>query len=199
MKVATRITVATAVVVAIAAAAYALVDLRGRATERRAIVEREAKDIASALRVALETPGSAFRAQSNAQLTTTGGWRIYVVPRARHAELPSADLSAGQLKRLRTLLEVPHLVFSDIEESQYHYAIALLALSSRIEERSVLGMLEVSRSADFLETPSSDISRARAGPADRARDHHHGRCAREPVRQPADHEAPARYRRCREG
>jgi signal transduction histidine kinase len=159
VKVATRITVATAVVVAIAAAAYALVDLRGRATERRAIVEREAKDIASALRVALETPGSAFRAQTNAQLTTTGGWRIYVVPRARHAELPSADLSAGQLKRLRTLLEVPHLVFSDIEEGQYHYAIALLALSS-VAERSVLGMLEVSRSADFLETPSSDISRA---------------------------------------
>ncbi len=45
MKVATRITVATAVVVAIAAAAYALMDLREGGADRRLAVEREARTL----------------------------------------------------------------------------------------------------------------------------------------------------------
>ncbi len=55
MKVATRITVATAVVVAIASATYALLDLRARVAERGAAVEREARAVVNTLRVSLET------------------------------------------------------------------------------------------------------------------------------------------------
>ena len=55
MKVATRITVATAVVVAIASATYALFDLRARVAERGAAVEREARAVVNTLRVSLET------------------------------------------------------------------------------------------------------------------------------------------------
>ncbi|MBA3465341.1 MAG: HAMP domain-containing protein [Deltaproteobacteria bacterium] len=55
MKVATRITVATAVVVALASAIYAFYDLRGRVAERRQALEREAKSVVGTLRATLET------------------------------------------------------------------------------------------------------------------------------------------------
>ena len=54
MKVAARITVATAVVVAIASAAYAFFDLRARVAERRMAIDREARAVASSLRVTFE-------------------------------------------------------------------------------------------------------------------------------------------------
>jgi signal transduction histidine kinase len=54
VKVATRITMATAVVVAIASATYALFDLRARVAERQMAVEREARAVASTIRVSLE-------------------------------------------------------------------------------------------------------------------------------------------------
>jgi hypothetical protein len=54
VKVATRITVATAVVVAIASAGYAFFDLRARTSERRMAMEREAKALANTLRTSLE-------------------------------------------------------------------------------------------------------------------------------------------------
>jgi signal transduction histidine kinase len=55
MKVATRITVATAVVVALASAAYAYFDLRARLDERRAATEREARALVATVRLAIET------------------------------------------------------------------------------------------------------------------------------------------------
>ncbi len=54
MKVATRITAATSVVVAIASAGYAAFDLRDRVAERRMAVEREARAVAHTIRVPIE-------------------------------------------------------------------------------------------------------------------------------------------------
>jgi len=54
VKVATRITVATAVVVAIASATYAFYDLRRRVGERAATLDREARALAGTVRVSLE-------------------------------------------------------------------------------------------------------------------------------------------------
>ena len=54
MKVATRITMATAVVVAIASATYAGFDLRARVAERQMALEREARAVTSTIRVSLE-------------------------------------------------------------------------------------------------------------------------------------------------
>ncbi|MBX3160909.1 MAG: HAMP domain-containing protein [Deltaproteobacteria bacterium] len=54
MKVATRITVATAVVVAIAATLYATSSVGSRAEERRNDIEREARSLVGSLRVVLE-------------------------------------------------------------------------------------------------------------------------------------------------
>src|SRR2546421_2495671 len=101
MKVATRLTVATAVVVSLASAAYAFYDLRARTAERQVALEREARAVASTLRTSLEAQASAFRAPSDAQLRelsrSTNGWRVTVIPRAR-AEAPSStDVSAREL------------------------------------------------------------------------------------------------------
>src|SRR5690348_1147695 len=135
MKVATRITVATAVVVAIASAAYAYFDRRAKAGERRAALEHEAHAVALTLRSNLEGQVSAFRAPSDTQLRelsrSTGGWKVEVLPRARAAQPPDADVSVTQLRRLNTLLEVPQLcggspnACAGIEGDTYFYALPL--------------------------------------------------------------------------
>jgi signal transduction histidine kinase len=165
MKVATRITVATAIVVAIASSGYALFDLRERTSERRAAIEREARAIASTLRLALETQASAFRIPSDAQLRElerdSGGWRVTVIPRELATSLPSATASEAQLRRLRTLLEVPGLAFSDLEGDLYFFALALRAARAHQEAPTVvLGMLEIAKPAAALEATASDLSRA---------------------------------------
>lgn len=163
MNVATRITVATAVVVAIASAAYAYYDLRARAEERRANLEREARAVAGTMRVGLEAQASAFRTPSDAQLRdlgrATGGWKVTVIPRERATELPGS-YSAAQLRRLRTLLEVPQLSFNDVEGDQYYFALPLRAQGAREDERVVVGMLELARPASALEATSGDLGRA---------------------------------------
>ena len=115
----------------------------------------------------LETPldqALAFRGPTEHQLAdltrASGGWKVIVVPRARASELPSQELTAEQLKRIRTLLDVPQLSFSDVEGDTFYYAVPLRLASPREEERLVMGMLEVSRSADVLSTTSGDVSRA---------------------------------------
>ena len=115
----------------------------------------------------LETPldqALAFRGPTEHQQAdlsrASGGWKVMVVPRARASELPSEELSAEQLKRIRTLLEVPQLAFSDVEGDSFYYAVPLRLASPREDERLVMGMLEISRSADVLSTTSGDVSRA---------------------------------------
>ncbi len=236
VKVATRITVATAVVVAIASAGYAFFDLRARTSERRMAMEREAKALANTLRTSLEvqevsderearfraeqlqrdlesvekkagdkealdptkppatpqietlrreygeiklklmivrraagleTPldqALSYRPPNESQLKdlarASGGWKVAVVPRARASELPSVELTAEQLRRIRTLLDVPQLAFTDVESDTFYYAVPLRLSSAREEERLVMGMLEISRPADVLGTTSDDLGRA---------------------------------------
>ncbi len=244
MKVATRITMATALVVALASATYALFDLRARAAERRLGLEREARALASTLRVSLERDAAleardaryradqlqqaidaiekkltepatgippfdrstllrdqspkvppldrpallreeqqlkarlpaeraaagltravdqalAYRGPNEAQLRelsrASGGWRVIVIARAR---VDDAELSEPQLRRLRTLLEVPQLTFADIEDDQYYFGIPLHVASAREEDQVVLGMLEITKPAATLEATSSDLARA---------------------------------------
>ena len=149
MKVATRITAATAVVVALASASYALIDARARATERHAGIEREARAVASTVRVGLEAQGPAFRVPTESQLRdlgrAAGGWHISVFPRSRAAEVPGPDLSAAQLRRLRTMLDVPQLSFADVDVDSYYLALPIRAVGQATDEQQVTGMLEVSK------------------------------------------------------
>jgi signal transduction histidine kinase len=161
VKVATRITVATAVVVAIAAATYALIDLRARSTERRLAVDREARALATTLRIALEARPK-LEVPSAEELRelgrASGGWRVQVFPGKRVSDPPSASLSVGQIKRLGELLEAPHLTFSDVEDDQYYFAVMLM--TGREDARAPLGMLEISRSTEVLASTSEDRQRA---------------------------------------
>src|SRR5450432_2285591 len=102
MKVATRITVATAVVVMSASAIYAVFDLRGRSAERRNSLEREARAVAFTLRATFEAN---FHAPTDAQLDSisahTGGWRVTVLPRERALDpSPGPNASSAQLQLL---------------------------------------------------------------------------------------------------
>lgn len=164
MKVATRITVATAIVVAIASAGYALFDLRARTAERSAVYEGEARAIAHTLRVMLEGQGAAFRIPSEAvrrELSrASGGWRVTVLPPELATSLPSPTISVAQLRRLRTLIEAPGVTFAQLDGEQYSFTVALRPPAARDDERRLLGMLEISKPAELFETTGDDITRA---------------------------------------
>ncbi|MDB4956188.1 MAG: integral rane sensor signal transduction histidine kinase [Myxococcales bacterium] len=163
MKVATRITVATAVVVALASAAYAYFDLRARETERRTTLDREARAVTSTLRSNLEVPP--FRAPSEAQqrdLSKASGWKVTVIAAARATLPPSSDVSDVQLRRLRTMIDVP-IARSDFDTDGFFYAVPLRAPQApSSEEREILGMLEISRPADIIHVTGDDLARAAA-------------------------------------
>jgi len=163
VKVATRITVATAVVVAIAAAAYALVDLRERGADRRLVVEREARAIATTLRVALETqpvvkPPTASELRELGH--TAGGWRVLLIPSEAAAELTSPKYSESQLKRLRALLDAPHATLADVDDDDDQYYYDVILSSGRGDQAKVVGMLEISRPAEALAITGEDRQRA---------------------------------------
>lgn len=146
MKVATRITVATAVVVALASAGYALFDLRARSAERTEQLEREAKAVAGTLRWNLEGQSSAFRIPSDLEgrQLRPGGWTIKVVPRSRKDEPASPELTVRELRWLNTLIELPDSRFDENVDDTYYYAIALRSGAT------ALAMLEISKGADVL-------------------------------------------------
>lgn len=174
MKVATRITVATAVVVMFASAIYAVFDLRGRSAERRNSLEREARAVATTLRATFEVNASAFRAPSDAQLDVisarTGGWRVTVVPRERALDpSPGPNASAAQLQLLQTMTELPTLCLTSPgtcagvrdNGATYFYALPLRASQSGADPpQTVLGMVEISRSAAILSVTSGDLFEA---------------------------------------
>ncbi|HEX5062130.1 MAG TPA: HAMP domain-containing sensor histidine kinase [Kofleriaceae bacterium] len=161
MKVATRITVATAVVVALASAAYAYFDLRARKAERVSSLAGEAKSMAAVLRPQLEQQVSAFRYPSDEQykqwLKTTG-WTIDVVP--VRATTP-ADMSR-QAGWLRVMVDQPSRTFSEVVGDRYYYAISLVQRVARDADSEpqpvTSAMLELSKSTDVL--TGDDVGRA---------------------------------------
>ena len=154
MNVATRITVATAVVVALASAGYAIVDLRARRTERMQQLGHEAKAVAGILRYTLESQSSAFRIPSDVQRRAmegaSSGWKVKVVPRTRKDELPSEELNVRELAWLRTLIDSPTFRVDDDFGDTYFYVIALRAAGPTPDDPTVLGMLEISRPVEIM-------------------------------------------------
>ncbi len=162
MKVATRITVATAVVVALASAAYAYFDMRGRRAERLEQLEREARAVAGTLRLNLEAQGSAFRIPSDTQRRdidrATGGWRVKIIPRARKDELTGPDLNERELGWLRALIELPERRFTLDDGDTFHYGIALRTADEDTNKPTTIGMLQLSKAADVV--GADDLARA---------------------------------------
>jgi hypothetical protein len=95
-------TVASAVVMALAASVYAFFDLRHRSAERWTAMEGEARAVAAALRPVLE--GSvAARGPDPALLTDLGratGWQVTVLLRSRAGLPPDDRVTEAQLRRL---------------------------------------------------------------------------------------------------
>ncbi|HEY1557887.1 MAG TPA: ATP-binding protein [Kofleriaceae bacterium] len=162
MKVATRLTVATAVVVAIASALYAGFDLRARTAEKRAVIEREAKAVIATLRASIEAQ-AAPHAPSDAQIRelARAGWHVTVVPKGRADEEPSEGQPDRETGRMRILLDFPSRAFAEIDDDVFVYAIALRAPGGTAEVPFVVtGMLELERPADELAPTGGDYARA---------------------------------------
>src|SRR3954462_4198271 len=108
MKVATRITMATAVVVALASMSYAFFDLRSRRDERRLALDREARAGAATLRFELEAQPTVLRALTETVLrdlsSASGGWKVAVIPSARASASIATDGTTAQLRRLNAMI-----------------------------------------------------------------------------------------------
>ncbi len=161
VKVATRITVATAVVVALASAAYAYFDLRARRSERIEQLEREARFVANALRQQLKIQGATFRPASEAQLDLARetGWHVEVIPKIR-AEDAGGGLTTRQLGWMRTMIEVPEQRFAANVGDTYYYAVSLYVTGGEPKKITTIGMLEISKPNDVL--TGGDLGRALA-------------------------------------
>jgi len=162
MKVAARITAATAVVVALASVSYAVVDVRSRRAERRAALEREARAVATALRYDIEAAPAVFRAPSEAAMRELArravGWKVTVLPGALGSRPPEDGTTLAQLRRLNAMLLVPR-PNADLDAGLYYYDLPIRGPSDRGGEPQATGMLEIARPADALDTTSDDLWR----------------------------------------
>jgi signal transduction histidine kinase len=165
VKVAARITAATAVVVAMATGSYAFLDLRSRKVERRAALEREARSVATALRYDIEATPALVRAPSEAAMRelsrASGGWKVAVLPKALQSAPPGDGSGRAQLRRLNAMLLVPK-PGADIEAGLYYYDLPIRAASERGGEPDIVGMLEITKPADAIDATSDDLWRIAA-------------------------------------
>jgi signal transduction histidine kinase len=162
VRVATRITLATAVVVTLTSAVYAYFDLRARTADRLAKVEREAISLASALKVSLEAAPPDFARKNAAEIgrdisRAIGTWKVTIL--LRELAVPNIvavpPLSSGQLRRLRTVLKLPKLIVTGRDEDGIA-AAAPLQTRAASGEITVIGAIDVQRSTSFLDDAKAD-------------------------------------------
>ncbi|MEZ4367354.1 MAG: ATP-binding protein [Kofleriaceae bacterium] len=162
MKVATRITIATAVVVTLVSVVDTVMEVRGREAERSAQLEREASAVATAVRGALEarlSTGLDLEALGEDLSRAASGWSITVVPR-RDRE-PVTDLEAQ--RRLQTLIDAPQLVLIDRDDERVVCAVPLRVPRPAAAEPGleVVAAVEVSRDlAAIRAADDADLARA---------------------------------------
>jgi signal transduction histidine kinase len=167
VNVATRITAAATLVAALTSGGYAYVDVRSRATIGRDALEREARAVALLLRTSLEAMGPDVLRGRDLDLARDlsragSGWRVSIVPRGlATAAGGNPDATPPQIRRLRTMLELPALTFSQDEGDDYLVALPLRAKAVSTGQPMVTGMIEIRRSAAHLDDAThDDTSRA---------------------------------------
>ena len=153
----------TALVVALASVVYAIYDVRSRADERRAAFDREGRALATTVRASLES-GRPLSDAALRDLARTTGWRVVVIPAARAAGPAGSDVTDAQLRRLRTMLEVPQQVYAELDGDSYIEALPVRAAPSLDApgDPKLVSMLELAHSADNLGATDGDIGRAAA-------------------------------------
>jgi signal transduction histidine kinase len=166
VKVATRITMATAVVAAFASGTFAFVDLRSRASARREALEGEAKAVGQAVRASLEVAGPAVLRSApeplSRLLTKPGtGWRITVIPRGFAGANAASGVTADQLNRLRRLLELARTLPVEDRGGDLILALPLRLDGADEEGAQITGMVEVAGSIEELnDGAETDLWRA---------------------------------------
>lgn len=165
MRVGARITAATSLVITITLGVYAYFDLRGSARDRLAAVESEAHEVAAAVRASIETAeamGAAGNVASIAQrVNRTTRWQVAILPRTLlDAPTPPPEVTAAQIRRLRTLVEAPDLKLSVNDDGLFIHVTAIRVPTLSPEGYRVSGTLEISRStADLDQAKRNDLLR----------------------------------------
>ncbi|ACY15805.1 sensor histidine kinase [Haliangium ochraceum] len=161
MKVGARITIATSALVSVIVGAYAFLDLRAEANERRETIEREAGQLARALRTSIEAVGPqavlADRADFlSAVAAPMSPWQVSLLSVSAAAGGDGAG-DPSERERLRKLQEVPELAMLAQEGERFIYVLPVRVPDPRQPSGTrVLASLEVSRSVAFLSTAQRD-------------------------------------------
>jgi signal transduction histidine kinase len=162
MNVATRMTIATAVVVALASAGYAAYDLRDRRAERVKQLGQEARSVAGTVRYQLENQTSAFNEPGEdwlKEIRQKSTWVVKVAPRARKDLPPGPDFDKIEIAWLRTMVDSPDFELDDnVIGDRFFYILPLRAPKLPGQPTTVLAMIELSKSVDVAS--SGDIGRA---------------------------------------
>jgi signal transduction histidine kinase len=174
VKVGARITIATSALVTATLGIYAFFDLRATASERREAVQREAVQVALAVRTSIEAVGAdtilgkveAILEEINWAVTP---WQVSFVPAestdsAAHgpavpANPPVSPPAAppAAIDRLRRLQDMPELPLVAEEGDLFIYVVPVRASSPRSPRGfRVAGSLEVARSVAFLDEALAD-------------------------------------------
>ncbi len=160
MKVGTRITIATSVVVALTLAIFAAIDLRASRAERESALRRNLEDVAVALRYQVEAAGT--RTTLAKVDTRATAMSAAIAPLAAHM-LPAsvAKQATPEGGRVKAFTEGrSHYLFTE-KDSQLTYSLPLRATSTTEREGyAILGVLEVSTDTSFLgDAFASDLRR----------------------------------------
>ena len=154
MTVGVRITIATSVLLALTLGAYAALDLRAAASQRRSDLEHDTREVAVAIRASIEARGVAtVLANADAiaeEISRAGSWRVAILPRAMVTG-PTAPTREAEIQRLRDFIEVRLPEIATESHDVLIHALPLRVPSMRRHEGyEVAGSLEVSRSTARL-------------------------------------------------
>ncbi len=154
MTVGVRITIATSVLLALTLGAYAALDLRAAASQRRDDLEHDTREVAVAIRATIEARGVAT-VLTNAddfaeEISRAGSWRVAILPRAMVTD-PTTPEREAQIQRLRDFIEVRLPELSAESHDVLIYALPLrVPAMHRPEGYEVAGSLEIARSTARL-------------------------------------------------
>jgi len=156
VKVTPRITIATGLIVAVAVGTWSYFDLRSAQKARRQSLEHEGRTVALGLRGTLEGHGesglSNLPEASRTLSQALAPWRVVVATFAHDEELTEPGR-----RRLASFQEAPTLTFAAYEDDAYLVALPLRRPADNPQDPpEVLGLVEVSRPAAFLDDQASD-------------------------------------------
>jgi signal transduction histidine kinase len=156
VRVTPRITIASGLIVAVVLGAWGYFDHRAKQRNRSQAVEREARAIASAVRVTLESGRSWLdhpRETSRELSRALAPWTVTVAK----LDLGDLELTPAQRHRLQAFAEAPKFSVATYEDRSYVVALPIRRPAPTIPDgTSVIGMVEVSRSVAFLDAAARD-------------------------------------------